>query len=57
MPFTTDRPTEACSLCGWEANILRRSFGRGEVVDCYRCGDYQITHEIVPILGCLSQTH
>jgi hypothetical protein len=47
MTFTPDRPTKACPVCGWEANILAGSFGRGEVVDCYRCGDYQISHDIV----------
>jgi hypothetical protein len=44
MPYTTDKRTEACTVCGWEANILYREFGRGEIVDCFRCGDYQVSH-------------
>src|SRR5262249_36359706 len=44
MPYTKSEPTGACTVCGSEANILSSQFGRGEVVDCARCGDFHISH-------------
>jgi hypothetical protein len=38
-------------VCGSEANILVSQFGRGEIVDCARCGDFQISHIIADELG------
>jgi hypothetical protein len=44
MPYDIKRPTEKCTVCTSAANILSRSFGVGEVVDCSRCGDFRISH-------------
>ena len=38
-------------MCGSDANILHSQFGRGEVVDCARCGDFQISHVTADELG------
>jgi len=38
-------------VCGSDANILHSQFGRGEVVDCARCGDFQISHVTADELG------
>jgi len=45
MPYNETQPIEACTICGGQANVLRREFQIGTVVDCSRCGDYAIHHE------------
>jgi len=49
LPST--KPTQGqsdgrCTVCGSPANILRTEFGVGTVVDCSRCGDFQIDHVV-----------
>src|SRR6516162_8329537 len=52
MPYTKSKPAGPCTVCGSEeANILYSQFRRGEVVDCARCGDFQISHLIADELG------
>src|SRR5262249_32613678 len=38
------RTVESCTVCESPANVLRREFGWGIVVDCSRCGDYSVEH-------------
>jgi hypothetical protein len=47
MPYRTQQPTLACTVCAAPANLLRVEFGIGTVVDCSLCGDYQVDHVIV----------
>ena len=52
MPYTKSKPAGPCTVCGSEeANILYSQFRRGEIVDCARCGDFQISHVIADELG------
>jgi hypothetical protein len=43
MPFDVRGPSGNCTVCTSPANILRIRFGVGEVVDCQRCGDFQVS--------------
>jgi len=38
MPYNLQHPTQACTVCGSEANVHYKEFGVGEIVDCARCG-------------------
>jgi len=38
--------SEQCTICFSAANILKREFGVPTVLDCSRCGDFSISHEI-----------
>jgi len=40
------RPDGQCTVCNSPANILRTEFKVGTVVDCSRCGDFQIDHVV-----------
>lgn len=51
MSYTTSKPTEPCTVCGSAANIPVREFGVGVIVDCARCGDFQISHVTADDLG------
>jgi hypothetical protein len=51
MPFSLDLPSEPCTVCTSQSNILRVSFGVGEVVNCSRCGDFEVSHVTVDDLG------
>lgn len=51
MPYTPQRRTEPCTVCGSEANIHAREFSIGEIVDCARCGDFQISHTTARVIG------
>jgi hypothetical protein len=42
MPFDATQPIGACTVCGSRANILRFSFSVGEVLNCSRCGDFEV---------------
>jgi len=44
MPFAKNDTIGQCTVCGAEANIRSASFNVGEIVDCARCGDFQISH-------------
>jgi hypothetical protein len=46
MPYTIERVSNECTVCGSVANIHRREFGVGTVVDCARCGDFSVPHEV-----------
>ena len=48
MPFDATRPQGpgGCTVCTSPANILRTLFGVGEVVDCSRCGDFEVSHVV-----------
>ena len=51
MPFNATQPTGKCTVCGSPANILRTSFRVGEVVDCSRCGDFEVSHVVADDAG------
>lgn len=51
MPFNATRRIGNCTVCGAPANILQQSFGVGELVDCSRCGDFQISHVTATDVG------
>jgi hypothetical protein len=51
MPYDSTQPTDPCTVCGSNANILHRSFGKGEVVNCSRCGDFQLSRGTVDDVG------
>jgi hypothetical protein len=42
MPFVPEQEIAPCTVCGSQANIYERDFKIGTVVNCSRCGDYQI---------------
>lgn len=44
MTYSLEYPTEACTVCGYPANIHRSEFKIGEIVDCARCGDFEIAY-------------
>jgi hypothetical protein len=44
MVFQTARTVESCTVCEASANVLRREFGWGVIVDCSRCGDFSVEH-------------
>jgi hypothetical protein len=46
MPYTLEKRTEQCTVCSSEANIYDREHGIGQVVDCVRCGDFQIAYNV-----------
>src|SRR5262249_54709040 len=45
------QPTGNCTVCGSPANILRREFRVGVVVNCSRCGDFQVSHVVADDVG------
>jgi hypothetical protein len=51
MVFQAARTVEPCTVCGSPANVLRREFGWGTVVDCSRCGDYSVEHVACDNIG------
>jgi nucleoside 2-deoxyribosyltransferase len=46
MPYNPKDPIEACTVCGGQANIYNREHGIGEMVDCARCGDFQVSYDV-----------
>jgi hypothetical protein len=44
MTFTASTKTQPCTVCTSPANFLKTEFNVGTVVDCVRCGDYEISH-------------
>ena len=50
MPYDPLRQSETCTVCGSPAN-RKQEFGIGEIVDCARCGDFQITREAIDDIG------
>jgi hypothetical protein len=50
MPYNLERPTEPCTVCSEAANILKRDFDVGTVVDCRRCGDFAVDHRTVGLI-------
>jgi hypothetical protein len=51
MPFDATQPTGKCTVCDSPANILRTSFRVGEVVNCSRCGDFELSHVVADDVG------
>jgi hypothetical protein len=51
MVYSANQKTETCTVCGAKANILRREFGVGTIVDCDRCGDFHLNHVTADQLG------
>jgi hypothetical protein len=52
MPYTTvEKEIGTCTVCTSPANILRTSFGVGELVDCSRCGDFEVDHGVADEVG------
>jgi hypothetical protein len=51
MPYTTVEKIGTCTVCTSPANILRTSFGVGELVDCSRCGDFEVDHGVADEVG------
>jgi hypothetical protein len=45
------QPDGRCTVCGSPANILKTEFKVGTVVDCSRCGDFQVDHVVADELG------
>jgi hypothetical protein len=47
MPFSEKLPTEPCPVCGTAANFPKETLGDlgiGQVVHCFRCGDFVIAY-------------
>jgi nucleoside 2-deoxyribosyltransferase len=51
MPFDRTEHVCICTVCGSPANILRSSFRVGEIVNCSRCRDFEISHVVADNLG------
>jgi nucleoside 2-deoxyribosyltransferase len=51
MPFDATQPIGTCTVCGSRANILRMNYDVGEVVNCSRCGDFEVSHIVADNLG------
>ena len=51
MPYDSKQPSEPCTVCGSDANIHHKEYKVGEIVDCVRCGDFQISHVTAADLG------
>lgn len=51
MPFDATQRTGACTVCGSPANILQTAFRVGEVVNCSRCGDFEVSHTVADGIG------
>ena len=50
MPYQmpgAGRKSEACTVCGSQANVLEREFDVPVTLDCSRCGDFSISREAV----------
>jgi len=45
MAFDATKAVGTCTVCTSPANILRKDFGFGVVVDCSRCGDYSVDRQ------------
>lgn len=44
MVYDLRRPTIRCTVCESEANGVHQEFGTWEIVDCARCGDFEVSH-------------
>lgn len=51
MPYNLDRPTVCCTVCNSEANIDGPDINWDLIVDCARCGDFQISRITSDQLG------
>jgi hypothetical protein len=51
MPYNLDRPTRCCTVCNSEANIDGPDINWDLIVDCARCGDFQISRITSDQLG------
>jgi nucleoside 2-deoxyribosyltransferase len=45
MPYNLNTRTEPCTVCFGVANILKKEFNVGTIVDCARCGDFEVGFE------------
>lgn len=43
MVYDTQRPTIACTVCGSNANGASQEFNVWQIVDCARCGDFEVS--------------
>ena len=51
MPYDATQPVGTCTVCASPANILRTAFRRDEVVNCLRCGDFEVSHTVADDVG------
>ena len=50
MPYNPKHPIER-TVCGSQSNIHHKEFNVGEIVDCARCGDFQISRITADDIG------